>query len=332
MKRTIALAATLLALTGCAAVRDLTGTRSNPYEKDPFYVKYLDTGSALDARIREALENVRREPASPQFHNELGALLVDKGFPKDAEREFERAVDQDRKYYQGWYNLGLIRAARGDEPGAHRALRRAIDLKPGHAPALFQLGLIEENRRHVDRAVTLYAKAFRINPALLEVEVNPRILDSNLTHLALLRAYPAEHARRSMQLQDAPIVRETMPAPSTGAETLAEAPSDQPAPARIVTPAPPPTDRSMQQTPSDSATSGRARARRRRPRRIEPPAPQQEPPAPSEPVQIEEETPPFEPPPVTDAMTADEPESEESEEEEAEQTGEEPPPPPPPGR
>ena len=51
MKRTLLLAATVLALTGCQTLHDYRASMANPYDKPPFYVKYLDTGSALDARI-----------------------------------------------------------------------------------------------------------------------------------------------------------------------------------------------------------------------------------------------------------------------------------------
>ncbi len=240
MKRLALVAVAALATVGCAAVDDFRANR-NPYE-NPFYVKYLNTGSQLDAEIQRTLEAVRQNPGAPELHNALGTLLMEKGFPKDAERELERAINTDRKYYPAWYNLGLVRASRGDELGARRAFGRTVALKPGHAAALFQLGLIEETRNHTDRAVALYAKAFGINPALLDVDVNPRILDSKLTHLAILKLYPASHARDSMQFAGSPVLR-TPP-------KAQEAPSPEAPPQDIVTPAAPPTDPSQRKTPA----------------------------------------------------------------------------------
>ncbi len=241
MKRLLLLAAAVVGIAGCAAFDN-----DRDAYKNPFYAKYLNTGSALDANLTRALENVRQNPRSPEAHNTLGSLLVEKGFPKDAEREFERAVDADASFFPAWYNLGLVRAARGDELGARRAFYRAIDRKPGHAAALFQLGLIEEKRQHTERAIELYAKAFAINPALLDVRVNPRILDTQLEHLALLRLYPDAHARQSMQFQGTSGWR-----PRT--EAL-PAPSPQAAPQDIVTPAPPATDPAVQTTPPATNT------------------------------------------------------------------------------
>jgi tetratricopeptide (TPR) repeat protein len=259
MKRTFLIALTIVATAGCAAIDNLGRDDKNAYE-NPFYAKYLNTGSQLDADISRTLETLRQHPDSAEAHNRLGAMLVEKGFPNDAEREFERAIDVDDDYYAAWYNLGLVRAAHGDELGARRAFRQTVELKPGHAAALFQLGLVEEKRHHRDRAVELYAKAYSINPALMDVRVNPRILDSELMHLALLKMYPNQHSRRSMQFQGGPVAAAT-PVPST---TTQEAPSPQQPPASIVTPVAPVTDPSQQAPPAPAPTP-------RRPRRTTPP-------------------------------------------------------------
>jgi len=238
MNRFLVITVAALTLSACSlAQRD-----QNPYE-NPFYAKYLNTGSDLDAAISATIEGLRNDPNSPSLHNELGSLLVEKGFPKDAEREFERAVNADKTFYPAWYNLGQLRAANDDAMGARRAFRYTLEHKPGHAQALFNLGLLEEQNRNFERAVALYAKAFRINPSLTAVRYNPRILDSKLVHRALLELYNSEHERRSMQFQGAPAGwqdrREELEAPSP------EATSEQ-----IVTPAPAPTDASQQPVPA----------------------------------------------------------------------------------
>jgi hypothetical protein len=266
MKRALVFAAVMLTAAGCAAIRDLGN--DNPYEQPPFYAKYLNTGSTLDANITRTLESLRQNPDSAEAHNVLGALLVEKGFPKDAEREFERAVNADDDYFPAWYNLGLVRAARGDELGARRAFRETVELKPGHAAALFQLGLVEEKREHKDRAVALYAKAYSINPSLMDVRVNPRVLDSKLMHLALLKMYPDEHTRRSMQFQGTSQIPTPQPAAAPAA------PSPQQPTRTIVPPAPPATDPSMQPsvTPAPAAPAAKPAPAPAR-RRPAPPAP-----------------------------------------------------------
>jgi tetratricopeptide (TPR) repeat protein len=200
MKRSLAITLLVLAAAGCAAI---SNHDENPYD-NPFYARYLNTGSALDAQIARAVEGLQENPNSPTLHNELGGLLMQKGFPNDARVEFQRAIAADKTLYAAWYNLALVNASMGEHEAAHKALERTVDLKPGHAAALFQLGLIEEKNGNIDDAVKYYAKAYRHNPRLLEVAINPRILDSKLTHLAMLELYPAQAAKHSMQFQPTP--------------------------------------------------------------------------------------------------------------------------------
>lgn len=242
MKRLLSLAAAALALAGCSSMHH---NGKNPYEKPLFVEKYLDPAhSELDAQIARNIDALRALPDSAALHNQLGQLLVQKGFPKDAEREFERAVDADGHFYPAWYNLGLLRMARGNYAGANVAFRKTVREKPGHSQALFQLGLMEEQRGHTDAAVGYYAKAFSINHTLLDVRTNPRILDSKLIDLALLELYPKEHARGSMRFIGTPpnYVQQ-------GLETSSPAPSPQAAASQIVTPSAPVTD-PAKQTPA----------------------------------------------------------------------------------
>jgi tetratricopeptide (TPR) repeat protein len=191
------------------------------------------------------LNALQANPRSASLHNTLGQLLLQKGFPKDAETEFERSVNADPHFYPAWYNLGLVRMSRGDLIGSHFAFSRTVHYKPGHSAALFQLGLMEEKRNHQRAAIDYYAKAFLINHSLLDVRVNPRILDSKLVDLALLKAYPNEHSRESMAFQ---------PAPPGYIQQGLEAPSTQPSAQQIVTPSLPLTDPSQQGTaPSQPA-------------------------------------------------------------------------------
>ena len=244
MKRLLSLAAAALVLAGCSA---LNHDKGNPYEKPLFIEKYLDpANSELDAQIRRSIDALRALPNSAALHNQLGQLLVQKGFPKDAEREFERAVDADRHFYPAWYNLGLLRMARGNRAGARVALAATVHEKPGHSQALFQLGLMEEQRGNTDAAVAYYAKAFSINKTLLDVRNNPRILDTRLVHLALLELYPKEHARGSMKFIGTPpnYTQQNLEAPV--------APSPQPTAQQIVPPTAPITD-PARQTPAPAA-------------------------------------------------------------------------------
>ena len=119
-------------MTGCASMHfPAVSHHKNPYEGKIFYTKYLNPqASGLDAQIQHDLDLLRANPRAASVHNDLGAALLVKGFPKDAEVEFERAVDADRRFYPAWYNLGLVRAARGDAPRSGDRLK-ARGVSPG---------------------------------------------------------------------------------------------------------------------------------------------------------------------------------------------------------
>lgn len=239
MKRLLLTIAAVSALSGCAALKH---RNTSDYE-NPFYAKYLSPSNPLDQQIQRSLDSLRKNPDSALVHNDLGQLLVEKRFPKDAEREFERAVNADPHFYPAWYNLALVREANGDYAGARHAFRRTVHYKPGNADALFQLGLMEEGLGNREEAIESYAKAFSIKHALLDPRVNPRILDSHLIDLALIRAYPTAHARQSIAFHPIPagyVDRSNVAPP---------APSPQAPGAAIVAPAPPITDPATQQTP-----------------------------------------------------------------------------------
>jgi tetratricopeptide (TPR) repeat protein len=240
MKRLFVLLAAIT-IAACSVNRN-----GNPYEKEPFYAQFLNTGSTLDSRIQEKLTGLRAEPGSAVLHNDLGALLVQKQFPKDAEREFERAINADSDFYPAWYNLGLVRASQGNHIGARRAFHRTVRLRKGHGPALFQLGLMAEKAGDFDNAVEYYAKAFKHNRELLDVKHNPRLVDTKLIGLALLRNYPHEKARVSSTFA-------TTPAGYVQPTETREAPSKQAAPQDIITPSAPATDPATQ-TPAKTST------------------------------------------------------------------------------
>jgi tetratricopeptide (TPR) repeat protein len=244
MKNALILSLLAVFATGCLSIQtrlDRARFGDNPYLEAPFYARYLDTGSQLDRDIQAYLGALREAPEDPVFHNELGRLLVLKGFPNDAEREFRRALASDPDFYPAWYNLGLLRASRSQYTGALRALERTLDEKPGHAAALFQKGLILERQGRTENAIEAYAKAFRINFDLLQPKVNPQIIDSSLTARALLRIYSDEHRRRALQMQPTPpqLIQER------------RAPSEVPSPDEIVAPVShDPEGQTQRQTPA----------------------------------------------------------------------------------
>lgn len=240
MKKLLLVSLATLSLAGCLTIQeriDRARFGENPYIETPFYARYLTTGSELDRTIEAYLTALRAEPDNPAYHNELGRLLVLKGFPNDAEREFQRALAADKDFYPAWYNLALLRASRGETGSALRALDATLDRKPGHSSALFQKGLLLEKRGRTEEAVQAYVKALRINFDLIRPSLNPLIIDSRLMDRVLIELYPDEHERRAMLLQPTPpeLVQ------GRRAPSEIEAPEDILAPTDQTAPEPPTT-------------------------------------------------------------------------------------------
>ena len=228
---------TAIALAGCASMHNIDLHRNeNPYEKPQFYTRYLNPNDPFDQRIQRTVDALRANPNSATLHNDLGQLLVLRGFTNDAEKEFSRAIHADRNFYPAYYNRAQVRAGQGDFFGARQDFLADVRHKPGHAEALFQLGLMEEKHQNDEAAIKYYAKALTINHQLLDVRVNPRVLDSKLIPIALIRAYPKAHAHDAIQLSGTP------PSYTTATVQPQPAPSPQPTATQIVTPAPPVTD------------------------------------------------------------------------------------------
>lgn len=256
--------AVLLILVICSACvrtqgfldRKLNG--DNPYEETPFYARYLSPESSLDREIAQQLNILKANPRSAVAHNEMGSLLTLKGFPKDAEVEFIRAISGDPKFHPAWYNLALIRESGGDMAGAMSALRKTLDLKPGHPAAHFQLGLLLERRGRDEAAVEHYARAIKINHVMLDPRVNPRVVDTKLLDRALLRNYPTEHARRAIRFQSTPSEYVPPDAAQKPSDETPAAVSPQ-APAKdIVTPSAPVTDPATQTPPPSTPPKRRS--------------------------------------------------------------------------
>lgn len=235
--RTIAAVSLLLLLSSCTSWKEAKAKRAERESyANPFYMKYLEPESALDREIMARIEALRANPASPVLHNELGALLFERRFPNDARYEFERALEFDKRFYPARYNLALVEIAEGNTGRAERQLKKLIDQKPGHPEAQFTLGLLYEQRGRNDAAIDHYAKAYTINPDLLLVRLNPRIVESKLVTPSLLTIYEASRTRASAEFMGAPGGYVEPPAPVSEKAT-------EPAEAATPAPATPPPGR-----------------------------------------------------------------------------------------
>lgn len=178
--------------------RDTDRDKDKGVPGEPFYKKYLVAGDPLDDRILEQARRVEAQPDSAALRNDFGNLLAQRRFAEQAREQYEKAIALDRSEFLAAYNLGLLNETEGKTSRAIGAYRKSIARKPGFPHSHFRLGRIYEKRGWEKMAVSEYAKALRLDPAMRDPRVNPLIVDSTLIDRASLLNYDRDLAAASM--------------------------------------------------------------------------------------------------------------------------------------
>lgn len=200
------------------------------------FERYLSPDRPLDRAILNYLALERAGKATSWDLGDLGVLLLEKGFPVDAERYLRKALDLDKHDFEAAYRLGLVLQRQGRDREAVKYYRRALAERPGHGYARFMLALAEERSGRRDAAIRDYAKAYRFAPELADPTKNPLVLDSDLQTEAELTRYDALARASTLKVTsiDPNAVRRMMEA------IPGKPPENAPPPAA---PAPPPAPR-----------------------------------------------------------------------------------------
>lgn len=140
------------------------------------YEKYLVKGNPKDDKILKLLELIKENPKVSEYHNNLGVLLMEKKFPKDALKEFKTAIKLDKKNYRAWYNLGTLYEAMGKNFKAYRTFKKALKYKRGDDLTLYHIGMFWESLGWKNKAIKYYVKALSINQEILKPSYNPPII------------------------------------------------------------------------------------------------------------------------------------------------------------
>lgn len=182
------------------------------------YEKYLVAGNPLDDKILKNLEDLKARPDSSELHNNLGVLLNQKQFPKDALREFKKAVKLDKKDYQAWFNVGLMQESMGRSYRALRAFKKTVKYKSGHDLAHYHIGMIYERWGFRRAAIRRYAAAIRFNSKILDHAYNPAIIYNEILPEVLSYIYERFRTSALQPYQIAKVPPPPAPAPAPSAE------------------------------------------------------------------------------------------------------------------
>jgi len=107
--------------------------------------------------LPDAYRALHFAPKSPVVHNTLGTVLQALGYPKDARRQYERAIELDARAAYAWTNLCSERMLEGNSARAIDACKHALQLDPTLEPARNNLALAYEVHGDHAAAVQTFA-------------------------------------------------------------------------------------------------------------------------------------------------------------------------------
>lgn len=73
------------------------------------------------------------KPDDPEVRTDLGTMLFESGDVGRSEMEFKRVIEQNPRFFQAYFNLGIVYEANGDREGAKAQLEKARELAPDDA-------------------------------------------------------------------------------------------------------------------------------------------------------------------------------------------------------
>jgi len=112
-------------------------------------------------------DTVRKSPANPRAHNNLGFALFDRdphGNAREAMNHFNIALSIERDHWQALLNRGRALAELGQLEPAAEDFRESLRIRPGSAKAHNNLGNVLGRVGRTGEAIEQYSAALRIDP------------------------------------------------------------------------------------------------------------------------------------------------------------------------
>lgn len=230
------------------------------------FERFLSADNPRDRLIMSYMAVDKEGKATSSDLANLGVLILEKGFPNDAERYLRRALEVDPDNYEAAYRLGLVLQRQGHDLKAARYYKKTLKMRPGYAPARFMLALAEERCGLRDAAINDYVRAYRHAPDLANPDINPLVYDSRLQTEAAIQSYretvlastlnvtPIDPAavRQMMQVKAArsgtPVPDLTPQEPTTSSAQPSPPPQTQPSPIPQAQPSPQPVPQAQSAT------------------------------------------------------------------------------------
>ncbi|OCA88250.1 hypothetical protein A8F94_10650 [Bacillus sp. FJAT-27225] len=114
-------------------------------------------------------ERVRVDPANLENRVILGYTHFLKGENKKAIQELQYVIDQDKKYYDAYYNLGLVYLDEEYFNDALLVFNKAVEIAPKDFKGHVQLGITYRHLKMYEEATKALESANKLNPANADI-------------------------------------------------------------------------------------------------------------------------------------------------------------------
>ena len=145
---------------------------SKATEKEINYILKLFSLKKLDEAKRQIDKDLIKYPNSAILLNVLGAVYAELNEPKEAEKNYKKAIEADSNYAQAYNNLGILLHKSENIDEAIDYYKKAINLKKDFAEAFNNLGSAKRALNKTNEAIEFFIKAVNLKSNYAEAYNN----------------------------------------------------------------------------------------------------------------------------------------------------------------
>ncbi len=152
-----------------AMYRDLAeGRVSNHAVQLMFRALQHANGDRWTAAYTESDEALALAPAYPRAHDTRAKLLLLQGRHEEAVAVYDRVLELDSRFAEGYFNRGAVNSALERYDAALADYNRAIELQPSFVEAYTNRGSAHANKKNLQAAIADYTRAHELSPRAVD--------------------------------------------------------------------------------------------------------------------------------------------------------------------
>ncbi|MGE5605786.1 MAG: tetratricopeptide repeat protein [Bacteroidota bacterium] len=135
--------------------------------------RILDLGSGSPQNLSEWGDFQAKQtlPPAKQYYTSGVSLMLTKKYAK-AISDFEKAILEEPKFAEAYFNIGYCHDELGEHQKAVDAFKKAIHLKPDFVEAYYNLGIAFDELKQFQESIVAYSRAAELKPDFFEAFFN----------------------------------------------------------------------------------------------------------------------------------------------------------------